>query len=49
MGLEVLEAGKCNTIPEPEAVVMGCPGGGFFYGCCIIHFWCWDAGHGLCC
>ncbi len=47
--LEVIESKKCEPIDEPAAVVMGCDPGGFFYGCCIIHFWCWDVGQGLCC
>lgn len=47
MELEVIE-GKCeinDTGVDDE--VMGCSS--FMYGCCIIHFWCWDAGTGACC
>ena len=47
MQLEVVESGKCAE--EPEIAAMGCPEGGFMIGCCIIHFWCWEPGHGLCC
>ena len=46
MELEVVE-GKCAEEPVIEA--MGCSEGGFMIGCCIIHFWCWERGHGLCC
>ncbi|MGC1121463.1 MAG: hypothetical protein WBA22_10260 [Candidatus Methanofastidiosia archaeon] len=53
MQLEIVESGGCAE--EPVAMVaggiepMGCPEGGFIVGCCIIHFWCWEPGHGLCC
>lgn len=46
MELVVVESkGKC--VEELEVAPMGCTE--FMVGCCIIHFWCWDAGDGLCC
>jgi len=45
MELIVVESGKCQEVPdEPEG---GCTS--FMIGCCIIHFWCWEPGSGLCC
>ena len=48
MELEVIEAsgGLCTGQEEKD---LGCPEGGLLIGCCIIHFWCWEPGHGLCC
>ena len=46
MELEVIE-GKCAEQPVEE--IMGCSVDGFMIGCCIIHFWCWEPGTGLCC
>jgi hypothetical protein len=52
MELEVVE-GSCSSAVQSTAAggvePMGCPEGGFIVGCCIIHFWCWSPGHGLCC
>ena len=50
MELEVVE-GSCAEEPVlmAGATPAGCPEGGFIIGCCIIHFWCWEPGHGLCC
>jgi len=54
MKLEIVE-GSC-TPEEPVQSIgsltlepSGCSEGGFIIGCCIIHFWCWEPGHGLCC
>ena len=52
MELEVIESGGCNVEIEPKAMasvesISGCSS--FMVGCCIIHFWCWDPGQGLCC
>ena len=52
MQLEVIESGKCDAEPVPVAPayaesISGCEN--FMIGCCIIHFWCWDPGQGLCC
>ena len=52
MELEVIE-GSCDAELQPriagDVQPAGCPEGGFIIGCCIIHFWCWEPGHGLCC
>lgn len=50
MELEVIE-GKC-AIPPVEAADIQPSGSsteGVMIGCCIIHFWCWEPGTGLCC
>jgi len=52
MELEVIE-GSCDAELQPKIAgdvqPTGCSEGGFMIGCCIIHYWCWDPGHGLCC
>ena len=51
MQLEVIESGKCEAEVQPVAAyaeaLSGCSS--FMIGCCIIHFWCWEPGAGLCC
>ena len=50
MKLEVIEGSCSGDIePIPKDGTEGCSEGGFMIGCCIIHYWCWDPGHGLCC
>ena len=44
MELEILEM----PIAE-DSEASSCEEGGNMIGCCIIHFWNWDPGHGLCC
>ncbi|MBU6999975.1 MAG: hypothetical protein HXS51_04370 [Theionarchaea archaeon] len=46
MQLEVVESGRCAEEPVAMAA-SGCTD--FMIGCCIIHFWCWEPGQGLCC
>ncbi len=48
MELEVVEpaGGLCEIFFQKEA---GCSEVEYFIGCCIIHFWCWEPGTGLCC
>jgi hypothetical protein len=52
MELEVIE-GSCDAELQPKIAgdvqPTGCSEGGFMIGCCIIHYWCWEPGHGLCC
>jgi len=51
MELEVVE-GSCSSSIQPrvgDVEPAGCPPGGFLWGCCIIHYWCWESGQGLCC
>ncbi|MGD2249287.1 MAG: hypothetical protein PVF58_12845 [Candidatus Methanofastidiosia archaeon] len=47
MQLEIVEpAGeKCSGDGSGDP----CQPGGFWWGCCIIHYWCWEPGVGLCC
>jgi len=48
MELEVVE-GSCVPKAAVQVEPEGCSEGGFVIGCCIIHFWCWEPGTGLCC
>lgn len=54
MKMEVIEEGKKSkkksNVPEVKSSSCGkCEEGGTLLGCCIIHFWCWEGGHGACC
>lgn len=46
MKIEVIDAGKAA---DENDSCGGCREWGFLLGCCLVHFWSWDAGHGLCC
>ena len=48
MELEVIE-GSCAPPEAMQVEPEGCSVGGMMIGCCIIHFWCWEPGSGLCC
>jgi hypothetical protein len=44
MNLEVIESGERDF--EPAGM---CQNFEFFSACCIIHFWGWEPGTGVCC
>jgi len=47
MNLEVIESGI--TSPASREIIPVCDPNEFFSACCIIHFWGWEPGTGMCC
>jgi hypothetical protein len=47
MKMEVVEPGNTTSASlEPAGI---CDQWEFFSACCIIHFWGWEPGQGVCC